>query len=178
MKVLLDLDGVLVDFYRGVFDLEGCHDYFTDPTHHGVYSLPLSLWGMTTKEFWSKLDYNFWVNLKPTAECYQIIEMLESKFGRKNICILSTPTLHPSCIAGKLTWINKNIPDYKRQYLIGPRKEFCAHDDALLIDDCDDNIVKFIQNNGNAILVPRIWNSQHRNRDHVIPILKRALNDL
>jgi 5'(3')-deoxyribonucleotidase len=78
------------------------------------------------------------------------------------ICILTGPTKDPECLAGKYEWITTVLPPYlHRQYLIGPRKQFCAHPEALLIDDSDDNVKAFRGAGGHAILVPRPWNSLH-----------------
>jgi hypothetical protein len=82
--------------------------------------------------------------------------------GTENICILTNPRPEPGCIPGKLAWIRDYLPPWLHdQYLIGKPKHLCAYPEALLIDDCDKNVNAFRKHGGEAILVPRPWNSLH-----------------
>ena len=49
----------------------------------------------------------------------------------------------------------------QRQFLIGPSKHLCANPETLLIDDSDKNVDSFRKCGGQAVLVPRPWNSLH-----------------
>ena len=79
--------------------------------------------------------------------------------GRENVCIATSPTKDPECLAGKLEWIHDHFPDWMhRQYAITPRKHLFARPDSLLIDDYHENIERFKAHGGHGILVPRPWN--------------------
>lgn len=157
---LLDMDGVLADFVRGVLEVHGRPSPYTDPNNLGKWHIP-TMWEMTDEEFWDPLrGVDFWANLHPTSDCFRILRILENKFG-DNIRILTSPNLDPECPTGKLEWVRKHIPDYYRKILIGSSKEYCARHDHLLIDDNDHNIEKFTGNGGKGILFPREWNSHY-----------------
>ena len=177
MKILLDVDGVLADFVT-----EACHyndhDLHTDPDTGaltlmgsrgdewpwpaGEYDIA-GMMGFTACEFWHHLDYkNFWLGLRPYDHVSHLLTLLARTFGKKNICLLTTPALSEHCVPEKIQWIEKHLPDYAEQYLIGPAKEFCAHDDSLLIDDSDANVNKFRNAGGNALLFPQWWNTNWR----------------
>jgi len=120
----------------------------------------------TTKSFWSSIGRSVWATVPESAEFASLLRWCEECVGTNNVCILSCPTLDPDCLAGKLEWIHAHFPKrFHRQYLIGPRKYFCARPDALLIDDSEENVDKFLEWGGQAILVPRPWNSLFRIRN-------------
>ena len=76
---------------------------------------------------------------------------------------MTTPVEDPESLAGKLEWIHKYFPEWMhRQYLMGPQKHLLAGPGSLLIDDSEENVEKFRQHDGQAILVPRPWNSLNR----------------
>jgi len=71
-----------------------------------------------------------------------------------------------------MAWIRRYLPKYSRQFLFGPRKRFCAHARAVLIDDYDKNIDGFVSAGGQGVLIPRSWN-----RDAARP-MSEALADI
>lgn len=174
-KVFIDLDGVLADFEKGVFEIHDI-DFDYDDWPLGEWDMQKIL-GMSDEEFWI-MDEHWWAELNKTPEFDEIMNLVEGEFGRENICLLSSPTEDPTCIYGKAMWIQKNLPYYaeKRQYFLGAQKYFAAAPDALLIDDSDDNVDKFEaawgNQGGKTILVPRIWNSNHTWRDRIVEYLK------
>ena len=159
MKCLLDMDGVIVDFVGGAcsyFDIDNPYS----SGHHGYNDIVLRT-GLTDEEFWNHLGANFWANLNPTPEWQDILEIVESRFGIDNVCLLTSPCTNVECMEGKMRWINKHMPQYSRRYLMGPCKEFCANERHWLVDDNDNNIAIFAKYGGNTCLVPRPWNSLH-----------------
>ena len=81
-------------------------------------------------------------------------------------------------VVGKINWIDKNMPEYSRRYLIGPAKQFCAGPDSILVDDSNKNIEDFAEAGGNVILVPRPWNSNYRERHCAMAWVKWCLENL
>ena len=117
----------------------------------------------TKDEFWGRIDRNFWATIPKSREYQWLLDVSTAMVGEEGVCILSSPTQDGSCLAGKLDWLQKELPRWMhRQYLFGPRKHFCARPDALLIDDRDYNVDAFRGAGGQAILVPRPWNTLHK----------------
>lgn len=112
--------------------------------------------------FWNMIPRTFWATCPVSDEYEYILNRCVEMVGRENICFLTGPTKDPDCLAGKIEWVSKFAPEWMhRQYLVGPRKQFCAHSEALLIDDSDANIDTFRAWGGTGLLVPRPWNSLH-----------------
>jgi len=169
MICFLDMDGVIVDLATALhkrYNLPFSYHDSSYPYESGWWDIwpPKSL-GMSPLEAWNDLDEDFWVNVGWTKDGPDILVYLESIFGPENICLLSAPTLSHS-VSGKFKWIEKNLPQYLKRFLIGPAKRFCAYEDAVLIDDRDKNVEEFIDAGGQAILVPRPWNSLHH-KSHI-----------
>jgi len=117
----------------------------------------------TEDEFWPLIDRQFWATIPRSQECQWLLDVSAGIVGEENVCILSSSTRDPDCLAGKLDWIQNELPPWMhRQYLLGPRKHFCASPDSLLIDDRDYNVDTFRAAGGQAILVPRPWNTLHK----------------
>jgi hypothetical protein len=76
---------------------------------------------------------------------------------------------------GKVAWLEKHLPSYSRRFLFGPKKEFCAGPDRLLVDDHDLNTEAFAASGGRTFLVPRQWNSLKDVKESVPHILDVAL---
>lgn len=118
----------------------------------------------TVETFWMQgsMPKGAWSQTPKSKQFDWLIQHAERLVGRENVCILTTPTKDPESLAGKLEWIHDFLPSWlHRQYLVGPRKHFCARHDALLVDDSDEQVNKFRENGGQAILVPRPWNTNH-----------------
>lgn len=171
-RILLDIDDVCNQCtqyclkWLGIpFDYE--HFYEKYPIDHGydivtTANMLLGYDRFDVKSFWSMIPREFWATCPPSAEMPFLLEQCIGLVGEENVCFLTGPTKDPDCLAGKLEWIWRFAPQFMhRQYLIGPRKQFCAHHEALLIDDSDSNVNTFREWGGNAILVPRPWNTLH-----------------
>ena len=173
-RILLDMDDVLNRFTMQALAHVGCA---VDPTSFDDFN---PAWGFdiieaanalhpnkglpfTLDSFWGWFSRRDWASWPKSDECNWLIDNCERLVGRENICILTSPVLNPSCAAGKIEWIYEFCPEWlHRQYLIGPMKHMCARPDALLIDDSDANVEAFQKHGGQAVLVPRPWNSGHK----------------
>ncbi len=161
-KVFLDIDGVMADLVEAIADFHKLPNPFGEKSNLGKYFLH-ELIGLTEKEIWEPLSEDFWANLPLTAEAERIMSTILEFFPEEQVCFLSAPTQSPSSAAGKMIWIKKHFPSFwsDRRFLLGAAKHFCASEKALLIDDHEANITRFIQNGGRAVLYPRPWNSLH-----------------
>ncbi len=190
-EIFIDLDDVLNTFTMYTLSELGCD---VSPTDYDEYD---SDWGYdivkamnallcdpeppwTTDDFWADIGRRIWKSVPKTYFCDELIETCANLVGKGNVCILTTPVDDPDCVAGKLEWIQKFLPTWiHRQYALCPRKEFCAHPNALLIDDKESNIRAFAggHRGGHGIICPRPWNCHRDKRPAGGYILDRLCED-
>lgn len=116
------------------------------------------------RTFWGSLDQEFWATVPPSDELPILLEECEKLVDKEGICVLTNPVQewNPYVAAAKMEWIEHFLPRWlHHQFLIGPPKYFCARPDALLVDDSEENVNTFRLSGGQALLVPRPWNSLH-----------------
>lgn len=169
--IFLDIDGVLnvgsTWFLKAAgvdidpVDIDRCPPYWDLVKSANEMRAKQGLPPLTKAEFWkTNSNHEFWANFPVSPEADFIISKSVELVGEENVFLLSSPTLSPESLSGKLSWIHRYMPRFlHRQFLIGPHKHVCAQPGVLLIDDYDENVDKFIDNHGDAILVPRPWNS-------------------
>lgn len=152
-RVLLDLDGVLVDFNGSVQRLFGVRDI-------EVLDWSLEKYiGVSEKEMWSRIDEQgpyFWANL-PRYPWYA--ELMATVLDY-DFTIATTPSKDPYSAYGKRLWLQQNLGREFTNYMIGKQKWLMARQDTVLIDDKDDNCKAFEQHGGHAIVFPQPWNSR------------------
>lgn len=167
--ILLDLDGVCNRFQLFVFQTLGLpfENESQYPVECGwdIVKAANHLAGeerWSTTKFWNAIDRSVWANV-PVSEFFgYLLGTSESLVGKENIHFLTSPTLDPECMAGKLEWIHSYAPKWmQRQFLVGPSKHLCAQPGVVLIDDADKNVEAFNKHGGRGILLPRPWNSLH-----------------
>jgi 5'(3')-deoxyribonucleotidase len=166
--IILDLDGVMVNFHRAAFSQWHCSpnlvDYDVTCGWHIVDALnaqrdKLGLKRATGTQFWNSFDKGFWANCPKYKYADYFLMKLEKLVGRKNITICTSAAFDSDCGGGKIEWINQNLPsEYRRQYFIGCQKFRLAQPDVLLIDDAEHNVDAFLDAGGRAVLFPRPWN--------------------
>src|SRR5688572_7216014 len=101
MKVLLDMDGVLVDFFGGVartlnvsvkpWPVLGCNWFskaFPEFTDKQVYD------AIRGKEWWA--------NLNPLPYADKIVDGCIERVGIENVAFLTKPVQDPGCLHGKM----------------------------------------------------------------------------
>lgn len=155
MHCMLDMDGVLVNFVEGAMKTHG--KWIRRGQVKWDFHVQL---GIPDKKFWDPFGYDFWSNLEWHEEGHKLLDELTKLFGLENIVILTSPCATQGCADGKIAWIKKNIPQFKRRFLIGSVKHMCASPKHILIDDHDLNVEKFEQHGGHTELVPRSWNKR------------------
>lgn len=159
--ILLDVDGVLTDWIGSCCELFGAdpqeimarwmpgHFYIEEALH------------IDSKTLWDKIDAageDYWANLPETPwarEFYAKCQEMAPTF------FLTAPSRHPGSMAGKLRWLQAFTGHACKNYLVGPAKFLCANDCNVLVDDGDHNVADFHEAGGQAILFPRLWNSDH-----------------
>lgn len=159
-QLLLDMDGVLVDFVGGCSRAHGRESPYEHGMGRGEWDMA-ALWKISDDEFWEPTNsYDFWFNLEKTREADAILGLANSIFGTENVAILSSPSSHPECIEAKIDWLDKHYPqfDHGKRVVFTYSKGFVAGPNRFLIDDRDKNIKEFNAQGGNAIYCPRPWN--------------------
>jgi hypothetical protein len=160
MRIFVDLDGVTVDLGKGIRGLFNIQDPYLSEKYRGNCHMHKIL-GLSIDEFFKPMDTKFWKNLEFTIDGKWILSLVEHLFGSKNVCLLTNHSCRPEVAAGKVLWVEKNLPKYTERLLIGVPKHFCAGPDTMLIDDSDDNVEQFRKFGGVGVLIPRPWNSDY-----------------
>jgi len=125
-KIYCDMDGVLVDFEKGYFDLTGREaSYKTNP-----------------EEFWKPITdagVKFWTGLQWMPDGKQLWDYIKGY----NPELLSAPSREESSKIGKFVWVKRNIPGTKLLLKSAERKQEYATPNTILIDDRADNIQRW-----------------------------------
>lgn len=167
-RIFLDLDDVCNTLAPFVLRSVGCgigpSDYARYPREHGfnISKAANAMLGeprYTPATLWASIPRSVWVKVPESDFFPWLLDTCAQAVGRENVCIATSPTKDPDCLAGKLEWIHDHCPEWMhRQYAITPRKHLLARPDSLLIDDYSENIERFEAHGGHAITVPRPWN--------------------
>ncbi len=120
--------------------------------------------------FWEWISRRTWEMMPPSGQ-FWLLDAAATMVGRENVLIATAPTKSADCLFGKYQWMDEHLPDWcKRQYSVTPRKHWLSQPGVLLIDDSDGNVERWRDpfpdskihiEGGDAILVPRPWNSLH-----------------
>lgn len=176
-QVLLDMDGILCNWVQGVCDLLGKPNPYLEPKNAGVWDieelLGTSVWGAI-----HATHGYFWADLPEMSDTPELLSLVRQYVPWESIGILTAGPLRGSTIDGKMEWIQRNYPLLKSRVLVGRDKSFCAGPHRLLIDDKKSNVDAFKTAGGQAILVPRPWNEDHKWHDVAIQKVREALEQL
>jgi 5'(3')-deoxyribonucleotidase len=176
--IFLDMDGVLVDFFAGI--KKELNLPIETEASIGVKNVWTAA-AMSEKQFWQKIQKGgskFWSNLPIYSWSKNLIILLEKKFGKEQIFILSSPTLDASSAKGKKEWILKHLPEYKRKLILTSEKYLLAAPNRILIDDSEAQISHFIDWQGKGILFPRRWNKNWLHSNSPIDFIQNKLNSV
>jgi len=158
MIIYLDLDGVVVDFVSAALKLFDA-EHLQKDWPPGEWDITNVL-GVSATDFWSRVDARgelFWKNLQvyPWAGCLlNLIDDYEWYYA-------TSPSRSHRSSSGKVLWMQEQHGTHFRRYVLGEHKHLLAKSDALLIDDNQKNVERFVENGGKSILFPRPWNRLH-----------------
>ena len=130
------MDGVLVDFNKGYFELTG---HILD----GLYR--------TDSHFWDPINdagYNFWINLDWMPDGKELWSYIE-KYTPE---LLSAPSRQPDSRVAKYDWVNRELPGVHLILRSAKHKKDFASPTSILIDDRVDNIADWVSSGGIGIL--------------------------
>lgn len=160
-QIFVDMDGVLVDFVSTAMQVHG--------GKYDAASWPAKEWsiarvlGITEEAFWQTIDEwgrDFWEHLAEYSWAAGLLEACSTIAA--SVAILSSPSRSPDCHAGKKSWMDRHCQDYPLILCNAAQKHLLARPDRLLIDDNDDNVRRWCEAGGKAILFPQPWNEGYR----------------
>ena len=157
--ILLDMDGVLVDFFGQALRIHGRED-LADRWPHAEWDMA-KVMGLSGREFWKPLraeGIDFWAELPWYPWADELIAICEEAGG---FVIASTPSRDPVSAAGKVTCLRKRFGPSFHDYMLGPHKQLLAGSGMCLIDDNDDQVDSFLAAGGRAIRFAQPWNRDH-----------------
>lgn len=147
-KIYCDMDGVLVDFNKGYFELTG---HQLDGIHR------------TDTHFWDPINeagYEFWINLEWMPDGKELWSYIE-KYTPE---LLSAPSRQPDSRIAKNDWVKRELPGVHLILRSAKHKKDFASPTSILIDDRVDNIADWVSAGGIGIL--------HKNAEDTILQLK------
>lgn len=161
--IIIDMDGVLANFRKGVSNLFGVGLEMMDG-----WNLYRTI-GVDLDAFWSKIanEEDFWVNLEKFPYVDELIYMVE-KYA-SDIIICSHPPRYPGSYKGKKIWLDKNNLGEYRHFIGNADKGWLACENRVLIDDYMENVHSFERNGGKGILFPQIYSLQYINALDELP---------
>lgn len=135
-KVYCDMDGVLVDFIKGYYDLTGYDMTGQHRTDSSFYD-PIN-----------KAGYDFWINLEWKKDGKKLWNYIE----KYTPVLLSAPTKKDDSRVGKVDWVKRELPGTKLILRSPANKKEFASPDSILIDDLSSNVDQWIEAGGIGIL--------------------------
>lgn len=170
LKVFIDLDGVLADFFTSV-----CWHFNLDPqlaitrvkpdenyifTFAGNKENVLAFWNIVGN------DPSFWLKMPPLKDGPTILNIATRYADQVGFLTSHSGYVkqgdevpYPAIAAGKVLWVHKHYPSMSKRLILTRAKYLCACKDSVLLDDWDKQINEFRSAGGSAILIPRAWNS-------------------
>ena len=177
--ILLDMDEVLVDFigpWLQALRPNLTYDSVMDGEWGKAGNLQ-QLLGIPDPEFWemtNKLGVDWWANLPWTPWGQELLHYVQDSGEDWTLC--SSPGESPDAAAGKMKWVNTHLKGYSKLILTN-EKHVVARPDYFLIDDMPANTKAFTAAGGQAVLIPRPWNTTEPCHDPMSLIRKKLPYD-
>ena len=152
-----DMDGVLADFVGGAGRLFGRPGLANEWPAHTSYIVEAL--GLSASEFWRVIDAegsDFWANLEANDDALDELVRLQVK-GHEPY-LLTSPSLSPDCLHGKLRWIKRYLPNLERRTIFTAQKHLLAAPGRGLIDDRVSHVRKFEDEGGLGFVWDQPWN--------------------
>lgn len=182
MRILLDLDEVLVDFIGGC-----CRAFKAD------LALVLQNWTpgewscvgpigkvkgfpLDDKFFWTVIHEKgeaFWADLEPLPWIEDVLDLVKSLTDDWHI--VSAPSFCPTSYSGKVKWLKNYFGRGFDRFAITPHKNLFAGKDVLLIDDRESNVKNFIRAGGDGLIFPRHNNGLHTRKQDPVGHIRKML---
>lgn len=174
IKVMLDMDGVLVNFIQGAISIHG------KPLKHDevdTWNFHKKFWQMSSADFFKPMEFDFWTQLERYDWAYHVTTAINDVVTDNETFYCTSPSDNKGCIDGKKFWLRTYgfHGDNHEQFIPIRRKDLLAGPDVLLIDDSDHNVAAFRNAGGMAILFPQPWNENRELTEDRIGYLRKQL---
>ncbi len=167
MRILLDMDGVMIDFVSAAckaFGAKPDSERMKEGFERGEWNInKLFDPPVSNNQFWKEINEigeSFWTNMMPLPWLTKLIHLVEEYAG-EDWYIVTSPSKHPSSYSGKVWWLKERFGQDFDRIVLTKHKHLLANRDTVLIDDKESTISKFRECNGEAILFPAPYN-KHR----------------
>ena len=157
--LLLDLDGVIVDFVEGVCRLFGqdvASLYERWPPGEGYAFWRLFDKPITDSDFWGEVHHvgdAFWESLIAYPRADALLGRCHDYADHVYFASAGNPR--------RLTWLERWLGKKTSHYAFAEHKHLLAAPGRLLIDDHDEQVDAFLVAGGDVILYPQPWNRRH-----------------
>jgi 5'(3')-deoxyribonucleotidase len=174
--VLLDMDGVLADFFTLAIERLNAHtgmNVSLDAYINAKTGWELeNAYGISGHAMWKILEGpgDFWTCIKPYYWAEFLVEFAHT-IG--DVYIATSPRPNPVCVYQKLDWIERHLKFDLSKVIMGQHKHLMSRQDTILIDDSPKNIERFNQGEGRGILVPSNWNTPGLQYSDVCDVILR-----
>jgi len=154
--LFLDIDSVIANFIKSAMAALNITNYSIPPNEPDIEK-----WGgvnVTTDEFWAaigKTKEDFWANIEKYDYSDELVRLCES-YGE--VHFLTSPSRNPSCLSGKMMWVQRHYPHLQRKIILTPNKYLLAAPNRILLDDTESKVKKFKKYGGEVILFPQEYN--------------------
>lgn len=156
MRIFLDLDGVLINWSKGVCDLLKIDPY--DPENYKILTSDQWLEGgkfgssSDVEEAVQLAGYSFWEKLEIHPWAFDLINLCKSK---GDLYFLTSASTFSVAAHAKIDFILRHFKSTK--YIITSYKYTCASPNHFLIDDMLFNIKKWNEEGGRSFHFPNQW---------------------
>jgi 5'(3')-deoxyribonucleotidase len=183
-RILLDLDGVIVDYDKAACKAHGLtveavnkHRYMGEWSLVRPLGIALGIEHFTIDAFWEPihaLGPEFWQGLELLDHARELLALVDEYASEWYI--VTSPCGRTNSYVGKYKWIKNFFGQQFKNFEITSHKFLMANPTTILIDDHDEGINKFHEAGGLAIVFPRAWNSQHYYADNPLNYVKGGLS--
>lgn len=124
---------------------------------------------------WNLMNKFHWAAIPKAPYCDWLLETCCELASE--VYILTRPTGHADCYAGKFAWVQRQLSrEWHSRLIIATFKNVCCGPNTLLIDDSQENIAQWLKGGGSAITVPRPWNHMHHETNFAEEHIASALS--
>lgn len=194
LRILLDMDEVLVDFVYGACRAHGVTlTQMLQHSQRGTWSIvepigwatgilsssPSAVFG--DDEFWAPIAAQgaaFWRDLPALPWCMELVTTVRNLLAGRgdDWHIISAPSVHaPGSYAGKVAWLQGYFGTAFDRFALTPHKHIFACRNAVLIDDRPQNVDAFREAGGIGVLFPSPMNALAKYSQDPVPYVKEVL---
>ena len=161
LRILLDMDEVLVDFMGGALRAHGIsREEYLQLATPGEWGMVEQL-GMTGNEFWAPIvrqGEEFWVELELHPWAQRLLDLVNELSG--DWVIVTSPGSHPASYSGKMRFLYRRLGNWCIEVVMTDHKELLARNrQTILIDDREETVSAFSAAGGTGVLFPAFHNS-------------------